>query len=430
MGARRRWEAAWALLAVTLMVVLAACGGGGGEDQGASDPNEKITLTVNTFGNFGYTELYKKYSAAHPNITIKERVSEYNAHHEQLATHLATRSGAGDIEGVDEGFIVQFKAQPQNFVNLREMGADSIKDRWLPWKWNLSLSADGASQIGLGTDVGGLAMCYRRDLFEKAGLPADRDAVAKLWPDWQGYIAAAKRFQAADTGVAFMDAGTNMYNGIVNQLPVAYYDTSDQLLVDTNPGIRQAWDLTMQAVQAKASAGLQTFSPQWNAGFVKGSFATVTCPAWMRGYIEQQAPKTAGKWDVATIPGGTGNWGGSFLAIPKQTKHPKEAYDLAAFLTSPESQLEVWTKTGNFPSQPALYDNPAVTGLKPKFFNSAPMGELFSSAAKKLQPVYQGPKTGPVRQAMENAIRRVEAGRQTPDQAWQQGVADAKKAAD
>jgi cellobiose transport system substrate-binding protein len=71
-----------------------------------------------------------------------------------------------------------------------------------------------------------------------------------------------------------------------------------------------------------------------------------------------------------------------------------------------------------------------VTGLKPKFFNSAPMGELFSSAAKKLQPVYQGPKTGPVRQAMENAIRRVEAGRQTPDQAWQQGVADAKKAAD
>jgi cellobiose transport system substrate-binding protein len=427
MGGHRRLRAGWALLAALMLAGLAACGGSSNSGGGGSGGT--ITLTVNTFGNFGFTDLYKKYEAAHPNIKIRERVAEYNAHHEQLATHLATGSGAGDIEGVDEGFIVQFKAQPQNFVNLLDMGADSIKDRWLPWKWNLSLSADGKTQIGLGTDVGGLAMCYRRDLFEKAGLPADRDAVSKLWPDWQGYIAAGEKFQAAGTGVSFMDAGTNMYNGIVNQLPTAYYDTSDQLLVSTNPGIKQAWDLTMQAVAAKESAGLQSFSPQWNAGFVKGSFATVTCPAWMRGYIEQQAPKTSGLWDVATVPGNTGNWGGSYLAIPKQTKHPKEAYDLAAFLTSPESQLEIWTKTGNFPSQPALYTNPAVTGLKPAFFNRAPMGELFSKAAVNLKPVYQGPKTGPVRQAMENAIRRVEAGRQSPDEAWRQGVADAEKAA-
>ncbi|MEU8385775.1 hypothetical protein AB0C32_42345, partial [Streptosporangium sp. NPDC048865] len=26
-----------------------------------------------------------------------------------------------------------------------------------------------------------------------------------------------------------------------------------------------------------------------------------------------------GKWDVAAVPGGAGNWGGSYLAIPKQS---------------------------------------------------------------------------------------------------------------
>ncbi len=34
------------------------------------------------------------------------------------------------------------------------------------------------------------------------------------------------------------------------------------------------------------------------------------------------------------MPGGGGNWGGSFLAVPKQSKHPKEAAELVEFLTS------------------------------------------------------------------------------------------------
>ena len=40
------------------------------------------------------------------------------------------------------------------------------------------------------------------------------------------------------------------------------------------------------------SAGLAAFSNDWNTGYKKGTFATVTCPAWMMGYIQGQAPKT------------------------------------------------------------------------------------------------------------------------------------------
>ena len=75
----------------------------------------------------------------------------------------------------------------------------------------------------------------------------------------------------------------------------------------------------------------------------------------MMGYIQGQAPKTRGKWDIAAVPGGGGNWGGSFLTVPKQCKHAQEAYDLIKFLTSPASEAYVFKQTGNLPSQPALY---------------------------------------------------------------------------
>ncbi len=60
---------------------------------------------------------------------------------------------------------------PDKFVNFQDHGSNDEKDQWLDWKYDQATTADGADTIGLGTDVGGLAMCYRSDLFEKAGLP-------------------------------------------------------------------------------------------------------------------------------------------------------------------------------------------------------------------------------------------------------------------
>src|ERR1044071_3803432 len=70
----------------------------------AAPPAEKIKLTVNDFGVFGYKPLYAEYQQSHPNIEIVESVNEYNTHHTNLINHLAAGSGAADIEAVDEGF--------------------------------------------------------------------------------------------------------------------------------------------------------------------------------------------------------------------------------------------------------------------------------------------------------------------------------------
>lgn len=421
---RRRISALAAVLLVSGLVVtgmVASTASGGRQD--------KITLRVGLFGDFGYHDLYTKYEATHPNIDIKEDIESYPDHHANLAKHLAVNSGADDIESVEVGFIAQFKSSPNLFVNLKKMGAGSLQKQWLGWKWQQSIAPNGA-QIGLGTDVGSLAICYRRDLFKRAGLPTSRAAVSKLWPTWQQFIATGKRFQKhSPKGVSFFDAGSNVFNAIIGQLNPAYYNSHGKVIVGSNPKVKAAWKLTMQGVQAHESAGLAAFSNDWNTGYKKGTFATVTCPAWMMGYIQGQAPKTKGKWDVAAVPGGGGNWGGSFLTIPKQGSHTKEAYDLAKFLTSPASEAYIFKHTGNLPSQPALYRSKAVTGFKNPFFNNAPVGKIFTDSAKKLKPQVTGPHQGDIQTAVSNAIQRVEQRKQSPDKSWKQFLKDVQAVA-
>ena len=109
--------------------------------------------------------------------------------------------------------------------------------------------------------------------------------------------------------------------------------------------------MTIRVARPARTAGLAAFATDWNTGYKKGLFATVTCPAWMMGYIQGQAPATKGKWDIAATPGTGGNWGGSFLAVPKQSSNQDEAADLVKFLTSPSS-LACDLQADGQPAQP------------------------------------------------------------------------------
>ncbi len=428
---RRRAVAAIALSA-TAALALAACGSSGSGDK----KNENITLNVMVFGTFGYDDLYKQYEASHPGVTIKEVGTGQGLDDENnaVATALAAGTAPADVVALEEGTITQYKSQPDDFVNFLDYGGASLQSNFLPWKWTEGSTADG-KVIGLGTDVGSLAMCYRTDLFAAAGLPTDRDAVSKLWPTWNDYINVGKQFAAKNTGAKFLDAATNVYNSILMQEAgkaggYTYFDKSDKLVIDSNPVVKSAWDTTNQMIAAGLSAGLTSFSDDWTKGFQSASFATIACPAWMLGTIKGDAgDSAAGKWDVAAVPGGGGNWGGSFLTVPSAGKHLQEAADLAKFLTSPDSQLSVFKKVNNLPSAQVVYDNSDFKAFKNDYFNNAPVGVIFGEGAKSLQPVYLGSKNQAVRNAVEDALRSVEQGKKSAADAWQDALKNGATAA-
>ncbi|MEH0935936.1 ABC transporter substrate-binding protein [Micromonospora psammae] len=428
----RRRLAAVALVATTALLGTAACGGA---DDAAQDG--PITLTVDVFGQFGYEELYKEYMASHPDVKIVERGtgSNLDEYSPKLTQWLATGKGAGDVVAIEEGLLVEYKANPHHFVNLFDHGAADLKGNFLEWKWNQGLTADGKHLVGLGTDVGGIAMCYRKDLFAKAGLPTARAEVSKLWPTWQDYIRVGEQFKAKNTGASFLDAATNTFNTILlqtagNTSGHSYYDTADNLVVDSNPAVKQAYDLTMDIIDSGLSGRYGSWSEEWVSAFKQSKFATIACPAWMTGVIEGNAgPAAKGRWDIAQVPGDGGNWGGSFLAVPKQSKHQAEAAELAKFLTSAKGQIGAFKAKGPLPSSPQALDDPAIADSKSAYFSDAPVGRIFGTGAKSLKPVYMGPKNQAVRTEVENAVRTVELGQRTPAQGWTDAVNNAKKAA-
>ena len=145
----------------------------------------------------------------------------------------------------------------------------------------------------------------------------------------------------------------------------------------------------------------------------------------MMGYIQGQAPNADGKWNIADVPGGGGNWGGSFLTVTKQSQHQKEAAALVKFLTSPKSELYVFKHTGNLPSEVPLLKSKAVRNFRNPYFNNAPVGKIFANSALKLKPQPLGPHQGDFQTASTNAIQRVEQHLQSPKAAWQQFLKDA-----
>jgi cellobiose transport system substrate-binding protein len=422
-----------AMIAAVALAGAAACGDNGEETGGDT---EEITLTVDLFGEegFGYDALYEQYMADNPHVTIEERgrglgLGDYN---DRLVQQIVAGSGAGDVVALEEGTIVQFYAQTDRFVNLADHGAGDLEGNFLPWKW--AQGAPGGFVLGLGTDVGSLAVCYRADLYEAAGLPGDRAEVGQLWGSWEEFISAGEEFAAADTGVAFLDAATNFYNSVLMSVAgdssgYTYFTPDGQLDLD-NADIRTAWDLTIQMIDAGLSASLNTFSDEWNAGIQNSAFATNACPAWMTGVIQGGAGDAveAGLWDIAEPPAG-GNWGGSFLAVPAETEHPEEAAKLAMFLTSPDAHIAAFQAVGNLPSSPQALASDAVTQASNEYFSGAPTGQLFGAGAEALRPVYLGPLNQAVRAAYEGALQSVEQGEATPAEAWEAARSDAELAA-
>jgi cellobiose transport system substrate-binding protein len=408
-------------------LLLAGPGLAGCSSKSNTPSNEPVTLTVNLFGDFGYKDLYAKYHELHPNVTIKENVTDYNTHHKNALAHLVAGSGLADIEAIEIGQVAGFIPHATKFVNYLDNGVDP--NQWTAQRTKTGSSADGKILFGVATDTGGLALCYRPSLMKKAGLPADPDGLAAKLATWDDYISVGRTFQEkiGDKNVHWFDAASNVFNAIVAQAPQGQYDESGNVITDKNPAVRTAWDTTIKGIQAGESASLAAFTPEWNTGFQKGGFATITCPAWMMSYIKSNAKDTAGDWNITRIPGtGGGNWGGSYLTVPKVGKHTKEAVELAKWLTQPEQETWLFTNKGNFPADKELWTKPEVAGFADPFFSNAPVGKIFADSAAKLtfQPI--GAHAGEIGNAIGNALVSVEQGKAKPDDAWAKALADVK----
>jgi len=410
--------------ALSVALALSACGGGTGaaSEDGNTDEGGDVTLTVSLFGTFGYEEsgLFDEYEASHPGVTITyESIQQEDEYWPALQTRLNAGSGVADIQGIEVGRIRDVaNNQGDKWVDLTTTSAAAQIEKYVDWKVAAATTDDG-KVLGMGTDIGPMAICYRTDLLEAAGLPSDPDELASELGSWDDYVALGREYMAnAPDGTAWTDAASGFYNAIISTESEIYYDEAGELVWDSNPAVRNAFDLAAEAGSEGLTANVQQFSPEWNQGFVSGSFATLACPSWMIGYIKGQAGDAgSGQWNVTGLPGGTGgNWGGAYLAIPTASEHQEEAAELLAWLTAGEQQAKVFANVGNFPSNT---DGIAAVGdVTDDYFNGAPIGEIFGAVAEAAPTQIIGDDDGVIRNQLSRALDSVVANDVDPADAW------------
>ncbi|MBP3077702.1 extracellular solute-binding protein [Streptomyces sp. CHA1] len=420
-----------AISAVSALGLLVGCSGGG-EGTGGGRKDGKVTITMGLYGVMGFKEtgLLDKYMEENPDVVVKAEIAgDEQTYYTALQTHLAAGSGLKDIQGIEIGRAKELvDTQKDKFSDLSGVKGT---DHFLPWKQSQVTTADD-KVIGLGTDIGPMAVCYRKDKFEEAGLPTDRDEVAKLWEgDWAKYVAVGERFKEGIKGdkVAFMDSASGLFNAMIYGGPQQFYDKEGELVYADNPVVKDAWKLASKAATSDLTAKLRQFQPGWDPGLANGTFATAVCPAWMMAHISEKAGEAnKGKWDVAKAPKGA-NWGGSFLGVMENSPVKKEAQELVAWLTAPEQQAFLFQKQSLFPSSRTALESPEVAGAKSEYFNDAPIGEIFGAAAREVpEEQVLGRKDGTIKDIFSQGLTLIESQNKTPEDAWNTTDERVKKA--
>jgi cellobiose transport system substrate-binding protein len=413
-GMRRK---KWILLCMGIL--LSAWLAGCGDNSGATNPDGTITLTLWYWNRSMDDELLKRVEQQFPNIRLRaDKIGgDFKA---KLMAAFAARSGAPDIVGLND-WVAEFFPNREQFVNLFDLGSKELEPLYLDWKWNQTVTPDGEYQIALPMDTGPTALFYREDLFRQAGLPTEPEEVSALLQTWDDYIAAGVKLKETTGGKVYMFDNINtVFNQVLSQSDKLFFDTSDEFIGDQEH-VKRAWDLAAKAHELGLSMGVSGWTAEWNAAMNNGDIASFIGAVWMKQVLMEAAPDTAGKWRIARAPGGDGNNGGSFVGIPKQSKHPKEAYEVIKWLQNPENQLNTLVTMNLFPSTPEVFNDPKMTPAEP-YFGNQPTNEIFKESAKNVKTAYRGPKFSIANSVFGDLLSTVEKQNADPEQTWKEAI--------
>ena len=167
------------------------------------------------------------------------------------------------MQAIEIGFVADVvQNHADQFVNWnkRARTRPKVKSEFYDWKWQQASSTDGKTTVGLGTDIGPEAICYRKDLLDKAGLHLRPGASSTTeWATWDDFIAFGKQYEASSTkqaGSHFVDSAASIFSTAVYQGDEAYANDDGEADVEGSDGVRRPGTTRHRGGQAKITAGL------------------------------------------------------------------------------------------------------------------------------------------------------------------------------
>lgn len=349
----------------------------------------KIKLTV-----WAWTpktqELANLYTKKNPNVeVVVENVGQGAPHYVKLRNAITAGTGLPDLGQVEFNSIRSFRALDA-LADIGKDGANAVKGEFVDWTW--SAVSDGDAVYGMPWDSGPMATLYRADVYEKHGLkPAETwdefsEQALKLAKDAPGTFLTDFANDSGWTAAVLWQAGWRPFK-----------TDGAKIQIRINDDIAKKWaNYWQKLIDAKAVDTKPGWTSEWFAAFDDGTYAAWVTAGWAPVLMQQAMKKSFGKWRAAPMPqwekGGkvTSNWGGSTFAAFKTTPYPKEAADLAVFLTTDPEVARKWnTEAYLFPVLKSLLADKDLMGHKYDFYGGQAVNEIFAASAAEVDPSFQ-----------------------------------------
>ncbi len=327
-------------------------------------PNPDLHATLEIWSWEGATGALQAADAMfaeyYPNIQITYVNRPTGDNYQQIQLGAVAGGGLPDIANIEDSHLRQFV----------ELGIlHDLTDRVTPYlplmnqfKW-LQSELDGR-YYAMPNDSGPVALFFRRDVFEQAGV--DPDSI-RTWAD---YYEAALTIKA-ETGLPMWQQATARNNArlfeiLMWQRGTGYVDANGDVVLDRDERILEILEYMGRFWQEGLVVDAEEWTDAWYRNFDAPGVASHPGAVWMGTFFKSWiAPDSAGQWGVIRLPvweeGGSqaSNDGGSSLVIFEQSTQKEAAWAYVEFhLGRTASQLEMFKASDIFPSLETVYSDP------------------------------------------------------------------------
>jgi multiple sugar transport system substrate-binding protein len=301
-------------------------------------------------------------------IRVRMDAIDYFQLRQKQTLNLSGKTGAYDLVWAQEVWLPEYVSAGY-LLPLDDFVKDvslSGKDFDLPdFNPNLiKINTINGKLYALPTFVQTPLMVYNKELLKKAGLQPPKT--------WEETLAVAKALHDKGKGIALPAkqglAAVDIWIALARSNNGNYFNQEGKLQLVTEPNIEtvQFWkDLVTVAMKG---------STNWHFDEVNKALQFAEAPIGLSisglcGALEdEQQSKVAGKLGYAALPYKIRPFGTlSFWSwgVAADSRHPKEAYRLAAWLTSKSIEKQMSLKDGQIAARQSLYSDPELVAKAP-----------------------------------------------------------------
>lgn len=405
---RRLW-----MMGVLLISSLsfAACGTGKAADQ------DKITLSINYYNGAISKKAMENAKKAFPEYQLDFKQIPANDDFDTKLKASLNSTSAPDITAINSN-ISDYLPYADKFVNLLDDDSQALAKNFVTWKWDSCFTNDQKVQIAMPIDIGPTALFYNVAAFQKAGLPTDHQTVSEALTDDESLMQAAKKMkETAD--LPFFQSSLALLQAKNRTMTKHIYDEEGKLTF-ADGQLKEIWDYAVTAEKSGYTLGAKGNSADGANAVQQGLFGAMVEASWGINDLAENgvSPK---QWLIAKSPFPASNYGGSYLAVIKTTKHPKEAVKVVKYLTNEESQRANYEELSLFPANINVFDD-SFKGVQNELFGSETFNHYFIDAANELTYVPSDPRESAAFKCFEDQIILVAEQGKDPEKAWKDAV--------